>query len=141
MLNLFCLFHETDEDIFLVSWLLRFQKCSYIFSAPKLLLEYIQFSIGGMAAEGGIEAVRNVCERAITAAGLNVAEGSILWEAYREFENAIMIGLQVVKIRINHLTFVSLNITCRIRKLIIKCTLIYILRFMFSAGSRVNDNS
>ena len=48
-----------------------------------------------MGREGGIDAVRFVCERALTAAGLHVSAGSMLWDAYREFENAILMGLQV----------------------------------------------
>lgn len=37
----------------------------------------------------GISKARNLYERALTAAGLHVAEGIKLWEAYREFEQAI----------------------------------------------------
>ena len=69
--------------------------CTFTIPAVSLWVEYIQFSIGGMAAEGGLEAVRAVCERALTATGLHVAEGWMVWEAYREYENAILMGLQV----------------------------------------------
>lgn len=58
-------------------------------------LEYVQFAIGGMAAEGGIQHIRDVFELAITAGGLHVAQGANIWEAYREFENAILAGLMV----------------------------------------------
>ena len=64
--------------------------------AVPLWLEYAQFSIGGMGEEGGIDRVRNVFERALAATGLHVTEGATLWEAYREFENAILAGLQVI---------------------------------------------
>ncbi|XP_021888204.1 squamous cell carcinoma antigen recognized by T-cells 3 isoform X2 [Carica papaya] len=37
----------------------------------------------------GISKARNLFERAVTAAGLHVTEGSKIWEAYREFEQAI----------------------------------------------------
>jgi hypothetical protein len=37
----------------------------------------------------GILKARNLYERALTAAGLHVADGIKLWEAYREFEQAI----------------------------------------------------
>ncbi|XP_074641538.1 spliceosome associated factor 3, U4/U6 recycling protein-like [Tubulanus polymorphus] len=57
-------------------------------------LEYVQYSIGGMAREGGIEEIRRVFERSLTAAGLHVSKGHVLWEAYREFETAILGGLQ-----------------------------------------------
>lgn len=57
-------------------------------------LEYVQYSIGGMAEEGGLAAVRDTFERALTAVGIHVASGSMLWEAYREFECAMLAGLQ-----------------------------------------------
>jgi hypothetical protein len=37
----------------------------------------------------GVSKARNLFERALTAAGLHVAEGIKLWEAYREFEQTI----------------------------------------------------
>ncbi|KAL3858472.1 hypothetical protein ACJMK2_013061 [Sinanodonta woodiana] len=56
-------------------------------------LEYVQYAIGGMGREDGIKRVRDVFEQALMAAGLHVTQGSSLWEAYREFENAILAGL------------------------------------------------
>ncbi len=58
-------------------------------------LEYVQYSIGGMALPGGMECVREVFESAITACGLHFTKAATIWEAYREFENAILAGLQV----------------------------------------------
>ena len=58
-------------------------------------LEYVQYIIGDMAQDGGIEKIRQVFERAITAVGLHVIKGAMIWDAYREFENAILMGLQV----------------------------------------------
>ena len=55
-----------------------------------LWLEYCQFSLGGIATEKGIENARNVCERAVNAVGIHVARGSLIWEVFREFENAIL---------------------------------------------------
>ncbi|XP_034337393.2 squamous cell carcinoma antigen recognized by T-cells 3 isoform X2 [Magallana gigas] len=55
-------------------------------------LEYVQFCIGGMGQIDGISHIRDVFERALATAGLHVAAGSSLWEAYREFENALMSG-------------------------------------------------
>lgn len=69
-----------------------------LFLAVSVWLEYVQYSIGRMAEEGGIEAIREVFEKSITACGLHVTKGSNLWEAYREFENAIFSGLQVSEI-------------------------------------------
>ena len=59
-------------------------------------LEYVQFAVGGMGEENGIQKVRSVFERAITAVGLHVTKGAMIWDAYREFENAILEGLQVI---------------------------------------------
>lgn len=58
-------------------------------------MEYVQFSIGGMSGSGGLECVREVFESALTAVGLHFTRGAALWEAYREFENAVLAGLQV----------------------------------------------
>ncbi|XP_078586646.1 spliceosome associated factor 3, U4/U6 recycling protein-like isoform X1 [Branchiostoma floridae x Branchiostoma japonicum] len=55
-------------------------------------LEYIQYCIGGM--EDGLEPVRAVCEKALTAGGLHVSKGTMLWDVYREFENAVLAGMQ-----------------------------------------------
>ncbi|XP_024032738.1 squamous cell carcinoma antigen recognized by T-cells 3, partial [Morus notabilis] len=38
----------------------------------------------------GISKARDLFERALTATGLHVAEGNKIWEAYREFEQAIL---------------------------------------------------
>lgn len=64
---------------------------------PEIWLEYAQYSIGGIGQEGGIEKVRSIFERALTAVGLHVTKGTALWEAYREFENAILETAQVKK--------------------------------------------
>lgn len=58
-------------------------------------LEYVQFSIGGMGQQNGVTRIRETFDRALTACGLHVSKGASLWEAYREFENAILAGLLV----------------------------------------------
>ena len=42
-----------------------------------------------------MDKIRAVCERAVKAAGYHVTQGYIVWDTYREFENAILAGLQV----------------------------------------------
>lgn len=71
--------------------------CVFFFSisGPDIWLEYAQYSIGGMGLSGGIDKVRSIFERAMTAVGLHVTKGQMVWEAYREFENAIFSTLQV----------------------------------------------
>lgn len=68
-------------------------------AGPDIWLEYAQYSIGGMGAAGGIDRVRAVFERALTAVGLHVTKGAALWEAFREFEIAILSTLQVPELR------------------------------------------
>lgn len=62
---------------------------------PEIWLEYAQYSIGGMGSPGGMDKVRSVFERALTAVGLHMTKGATVWEAYREFENAILSTVQV----------------------------------------------
>jgi len=40
------------------------------------------------------DAVRAAGERAITAVGLHVSRGAMIWETYREFESMVLAGLQ-----------------------------------------------
>lgn len=42
--------------------------------------------------------MRSIFERAVTAVGLHMTKGQIVWEAFREFENAILSTLQVGRI-------------------------------------------
>lgn len=64
-------------------------------SGPEIWLEYAQYSIGGMGLPGGMEKVRSIFERALTAVGLHMTKGATVWEAYREFENVILATVQV----------------------------------------------
>lgn len=49
-----------------------------------------------MGLQDGINTVRNTFERAVTAVGLHATKGFMLWEAYREFEYAMLARLQVI---------------------------------------------
>ncbi|XP_064209645.1 squamous cell carcinoma antigen recognized by T-cells 3 [Anguilla rostrata] len=71
-----------------------FEKAVKDYICPEIWLEYAQYSIGGMGVPGGIERVRAIFERALTAVGLHMTKGMAVWEAYREFENAIMSTMQ-----------------------------------------------
>ncbi|KAM4808535.1 squamous cell carcinoma antigen recognized by T-cells 3 isoform 1-T1 [Rhinophrynus dorsalis] len=71
-----------------------FQRAVKDYICPEIWLEYAQYSIGGMGEEGGIAKVRSVFERALTAVGLHMTKGSTVWDAYREFENAILGTIQ-----------------------------------------------
>ncbi|KAM6964962.1 squamous cell carcinoma antigen recognized by T-cells 3 [Aplochiton taeniatus] len=67
-----------------------FEKAAKDYICPEIWLEYAQYSIGGMGSPGGLERVRSIFERALTAVGLHMTKGATVWEAYREFENAIL---------------------------------------------------
>uniref|UniRef100_A0A131YJD3 Rna binding protein sart3 rrm superfamily n=1 Tax=Rhipicephalus appendiculatus TaxID=34631 RepID=A0A131YJD3_RHIAP len=84
---------ESDEEKEKVMPL--FERAVQDYLSVALWLEYAQFSIGLMNAEQGLERVRQVFERAVTAAGLHVSQGSLLWEAYREFEICLLSTVQV----------------------------------------------
>ncbi|KAG8455692.1 hypothetical protein GDO86_001763 [Hymenochirus boettgeri] len=73
-----------------------FQRAVKDYICPEIWLEYAQYSIGGMGEEGGIANVRSIFERALTAVGLHMTKGSTIWDAYREFENAILGTIQPV---------------------------------------------
>lgn len=63
-----------------------------------LWCDYLNFvqerdQLVSQCAPDGIQKMRNLFERALTAAGLHVVEGSKIWEAYREYEQAILLML------------------------------------------------
>lgn len=61
-----------------------FEKAVKDYLSVEIWLEYVQFSIGLYMTD--FEKIRNVFERSLTAAGLHVPKGSLLWETYIEFE-------------------------------------------------------
>ena len=77
--------------------ILSFQFCLFIndhvffliLVAIEVWLEYLQFSTGLGTEKETTEKIRNLFERALTAAGLHVKKGSLIWDTYREFENFI----------------------------------------------------
>ncbi|XP_035514412.1 squamous cell carcinoma antigen recognized by T-cells 3 [Morone saxatilis] len=71
-----------------------FERAAKDYICPDIWLEYAQYSIGGMGSPGGIDKVRSIFERAVTAVGLHMTKGQTVWEAYREFENAILSTVQ-----------------------------------------------
>ena len=68
---------------------------SFCLLAIPIWLEYVQFAIGDMGNADGMKKVREAFSNALTAGGLHVTKGANLWEAFREFENAILAGLLV----------------------------------------------
>ncbi|ESO95367.1 hypothetical protein LOTGIDRAFT_188648 [Lottia gigantea] len=70
-----------------------FSRAVQDYQSVPLWLEYVQFAIGGMKDDGGISKMRKIFEEAITVVGLHVTQGSMVWDAYRETENAVLAGL------------------------------------------------
>lgn len=70
----------------------------FYFQSVDLWCDYLNFvqehdpSVRECSASG-ISKARNLFERALTATGLHFAEGHRIWEAYREFEQAIFLTI------------------------------------------------
>jgi hypothetical protein len=85
-------------------------------------LEYVQFAIGGIGQKDGIAKAREIFDRALTAVGLHYEKGSMIWDAYREFESAIYAGLQVIQLVVdsfNKMYFINDSNSCEVCKLTI----------------------
>lgn len=67
-----------------------FERAVKDYICPNIWLEYGQYSVGGIGQKGGLEKVRSVFERALSSVGLHMTKGLAIWEAYREFESAIV---------------------------------------------------
>jgi len=79
---------SSEEDKKMIEGL--FEKGVKDYLSVDLWLEYCQHSIGGIGSEEGIVKAREVHEKAIVACGLHVSKGSLVWETYKEFENALL---------------------------------------------------
>ncbi|XP_060048957.1 squamous cell carcinoma antigen recognized by T-cells 3 isoform X2 [Erinaceus europaeus] len=67
-----------------------FERAVKDYICPDIWLEYGQYSVGGIGQKGGLEKVRSVFERALSSVGLHMTKGLAIWEAYREFESAVV---------------------------------------------------
>ncbi|XP_018494202.1 squamous cell carcinoma antigen recognized by T-cells 3 [Galendromus occidentalis] len=65
-----------------------FQRAVKDYTSVDVWLEYCQFGIG-LSGEGNFERARAIFEEACNKVGLHVQKGSLIFEAYREFELAI----------------------------------------------------
>ncbi|XP_069353047.1 squamous cell carcinoma antigen recognized by T-cells 3 isoform X2 [Eulemur rufifrons] len=75
-----------------------FEKAVKDYICPNIWLEYGQYSVGGIGQKGGLEKVRSVFERALSSVGLHMTKGLAIWEAYREFESAIVEATRLEKV-------------------------------------------
>lgn len=64
----------------------------FLIAAVEVWLQYINLCLSNMSGGDvdGVSKCRDVFERAISACGLNVAMGSLIWDTYRDFEFALM---------------------------------------------------
>ena len=69
-----------------------FRKAVKDYTSVELWLEFCQFSLAQLGAEGGLQKIRGVFEEAVVNVGVHVAKGSLIWETYREFENALLMA-------------------------------------------------
>jgi hypothetical protein len=52
----------------------------------------------------GISKLRDIFESALTAAGLHVAQGSKIWEAYRQYEHAVLLTIDESDAQVEYLS-------------------------------------
>jgi len=55
-----------------------------------LWLDYCQYSLGKINTKEGIDKAREIHEKAVTACGLHVSQGALIWEGYRIFEMTLL---------------------------------------------------
>lgn len=84
--------------------------CLESFLAVEIWLEYLQFSTGLGTEKETTDKIRSIFERALTAAGLHVMKGALIWDVFREFENFIVLMVR------NQILFQFLNSLCTVIK-------------------------
>ena len=68
-----------------------FEKATQDYNSVKVWYEYCQFSLWQMQdLTNGVQSIRKIFERAVVAAGVNAAHGTLIWETYRVFENSLL---------------------------------------------------
>ncbi|XP_058789545.1 squamous cell carcinoma antigen recognized by T-cells 3-like [Phymastichus coffea] len=70
------------------------ERATHDYLSVEIWLEYLQFSMGLGTEKEMIEKIRHLFERALTAAGLHVMKGSLIWDVFREFENIRMLMME-----------------------------------------------
>ncbi|RWS20550.1 Squamous cell carcinoma antigen recognized by T-cells 3-like protein [Leptotrombidium deliense] len=79
----------TDEDQrnFVIN---LFDKATNDYVSPDIWLEYVQYSICLLGTTDGLKRIRSIFEEAVSAVGLDVQGGTLIWEAFREFEKSVV---------------------------------------------------
>eukprot|EP00795_Rhopilema_esculentum_P015566 gene15566-6831_t len=70
------------------------QKAVKDYQSVRVWIEYCQVAMDGIQSANGIDNVRKLYEKAVTAVGLHLTEGSSVWDSYREFEMEILQSYQ-----------------------------------------------
>lgn len=73
-----------------------FERAVKDYQSVRVWILYCQFMMDIMEGEDSLQAVRSTFEKALTAAGLHVTEGSSIWEGYRELEMDILESLEQI---------------------------------------------
>lgn len=73
-----------------------FERAVKDYQSVRVWILYCQFMMDIMEGEDSLQAVRSTFEKALTAAGLHVTEGSSIWEGYRELEMEILESLEQI---------------------------------------------
>ena len=71
-----------------------FERAIQDYTSVDIWLEYVQFIIGFIEKENGLNKIRETFERAVHNVGLHVTKGVSIWEGYREFEMALISMMQ-----------------------------------------------
>ncbi|KAL4224155.1 Squamous cell carcinoma antigen recognized by T-cells 3 [Mactra antiquata] len=79
-----------DEDSDRNEIIKLFEKAVKDYLSVPIWLEYVQFAIGGVGkTDDRSKKLQAIFDSALTACGLHVTQGSLIWETYREYETAI----------------------------------------------------
>lgn len=88
-------FWYASKQVLICGHFISWSNRNFSLLGPNIWLEYGQYSVGGIGQKGGLEKVRSVFERALSSVGLHMTKGLAIWEAYREFESAIVEAARV----------------------------------------------
>eukprot|EP00112_Aurelia_sp_Birch-Aquarium-sp1_P005065 Seg1574.20 transcript_id=Seg1574.20/GoldUCD/mRNA.D3Y31 product="Squamous cell carcinoma antigen recognized by T-cells 3" protein_id=Seg1574.20/GoldUCD/D3Y31 len=72
------------------------EKAVQDYMSVRIWIEYCQHIMDSIESSSGMDAVRNIYEKAVTAVGLHLTEGSSIWDSYREFETEILQSYQTL---------------------------------------------
>lgn len=95
--------------------------CTFLLQSIPLWLHHLEFVEErdmdvAECTEAGIAKMRALFERALTATGLHFTEGGKVWEAYRDYEAALLVSMAESPAEVIHHFFLSFIVICLTRK-------------------------